>query len=86
MNESKYLQFNLIEKKAKTKVYTVISKKHSYELGTIKWYANWRQYSFFPSNDTIFNSECLNDIKIFLMKLKQDRKEEKEQEKYYNDL
>lgn len=74
---SKYLIFDLIEEKKKTKVYAVISKKHNYELGIIKWYANWRQYSFFPGNDTIFNSECLNDIKIFLLELKQERKEAK---------
>ena len=59
---SKYLEFSLIEKKPKTKVIGVWSKKHSDRLGIIKWFGRWRQYAFFPETGTVFNTECLNDI------------------------
>lgn len=42
-------------------------------LGVIKWYASWRQYCFFPENDTIFSSGCLQDIQDFIKKLMDDR-------------
>ncbi len=34
-------------------------------LGEVKWYTAWRQYSFFPANDTIFEKTCLRDIAAF---------------------
>jgi hypothetical protein len=59
---SKYLEFSLIEKKPKTKVIGVWSKKSANRLGIIKWFGRWRQYAFFPETGTVFNTECLNDI------------------------
>ena len=59
---SKYLEFSLIERKPKTKVIGVWSKKSADRLGIIKWFSGWRQYAFFPEKGTIFNVECLNDI------------------------
>ena len=59
---SKYLEFSLIERKPKTKVIGVWSKKSANRLGIIKWYGPWRQYAFFPEKDTLFNVDCLSDI------------------------
>ena len=67
---SKYLNFSIIEKKPKTKVVNVWSKKSREALGIIKWYGRWRQYAFFPDNNTLFNTECLNDIIIHIKELK----------------
>ena len=66
----KYLEFSLIEKKPKTKVIGVWSKRSSDRLGIIKWYGPWRQYAFFPETGTIFNVECLNDIIIHIKELR----------------
>lgn len=69
MIDSKYLKFMLIEEKPKTKVYAIINKKHNFQIGIIKWYARWRQYCFYPDNETIWNSDCLNTIRVFLRSL-----------------
>jgi hypothetical protein len=34
-------------------------------LGEIKWFGRFRQYAFFPANDTVFNPACLRDIAYF---------------------
>jgi hypothetical protein len=66
MNESKYLTFKQMPPKPKTQVWDVLSKKDKSVLGTIKWYAPWRQYCFFPA--------CGVDVKqIELMDLAQAR-------------
>lgn len=66
---SKYLEFTVIEQKAKTEVIEVRSKLHDNVLGIIKWFGRWRQYAFFPVNETIFNTECLNDILKYMKML-----------------
>ena len=48
----------------KTKVWDVVSTSDNY-LGKIKWYAAWRQYTFWPWPDTIFNKDCLSEIAEF---------------------
>ncbi len=67
---SKYLEFSLIEKKPKTKVIGVWSKKSANRLGIIKWYRPWRQYAFFPEKDTLFNVDCLSDIQSHIKELR----------------
>lgn len=44
-------------------------------LGQIKWHGSWRQYCFFPVDDTVFNKECLNDITKFLELINKEYKE-----------
>lgn len=54
----------------KTKIYHLCSQKNELtHLGQIKWYGPWRQYCFFPEDETVFNKTCLKDIMCFLEKL-----------------
>ena len=47
----------------KTKTINVYSKHDdSYILGQIKWWSHWRRYIFLPSNNTLFDASCLNEI------------------------
>lgn len=71
---SRYLEFGIIEEKPKTKIVGIWSKKSDDRLGLIKWYGPWRQYAFFPENNTIFNTECLNDIQIRIKTMMEERK------------
>lgn len=64
----------MIEKKPKTNIYSVVNISGDYSLGKIKWYPAWRQYCFFPEEQTIWNKDCLQEIKIFIQKLMNDRK------------
>jgi hypothetical protein len=66
--ESKYLELRELERKPKTIVYGLFSKQHGDKLGEIKWFARWRQYTFFPEKDTIWNRTCLLDVIHFLSK------------------
>ena len=67
---SKYLEFNIIEQKSKTKIIAVDSKLHGNTLGIIKWYGAWRQYAFFPEEGTLFNKSCLGDIINYIEEVK----------------
>ena len=59
--ESKYLNFCILDKKPKTYVIG-IETKYSDVLGALKWYGPWRQYVFKSEPDCIFNVGCMNDI------------------------
>jgi hypothetical protein len=68
-----FISFVEVEKKPKTSVWSCISNNGGYELGRVKWYGPWRQYSFFPVAGTVFNSGCLYDVVDFLRQLKENR-------------
>lgn len=74
---SKFLTFQKLFKKnksAKTDTYHVVSKSTQYSLGYIRWYGSWRQYCFYPANETVFDRKCLQDIIIFIQELMDKRK------------
>ena len=82
INMKKYITFNIVELKTKTKVYGVFTSLRSLSnkskgnvLGIIKWYSLWRQYCFFPDANTIYSQDCLRDIVNFIKKLMKERKE-----------
>ena len=60
----KYIYFYKIED-----VFICKSLKDKNDLGIVKWYGPWRQYCFFPGNNTIFNKGCMDDIKDFINKI-----------------
>ena len=65
IHTTKYLEFYHSYSKPKTEVWEIVSVR-GIHLGTIKWYSRWRQYCFFPQGGTVFNSTCMNDIKLFI--------------------
>ena len=74
---SEYLEFSLIEQKPKTKIVGVWAKRNGGRLGLIKWYGPWRQYAFYPESDTLFNTGCLEEIRIHIKKMMEGRRETK---------
>ena len=75
--KSKYIYMTLIEQKLKTNVYAIGNKSGGYRIGIIKWYGPWRQYCFFPKEDTIWNKGCLEDVNEFIQGLMDERKADK---------
>lgn len=61
-----YIRFVELETPRKTKLWSVLSVSSGYPLGEVKWYAPWRCYCFFPNFDTIWNTNCLDDITAFI--------------------
>lgn len=63
MINSEYLNFEEDDHyEGKTKRIVITSKKHLEILGEIKWYGPWRQYAFYPLENTIWNKQCMKDI------------------------
>lgn len=63
---TKYLQFSVVQIRPKTLVWACRNLKSGALLGTVKWYAGWRQYCFFPDSDCVFSGGCLLDISRFV--------------------
>lgn len=57
----------------RTKKWKIYNLDATIGLGTIQWYGPWRQYCFWPSYATIFNTQCLEDISKFLKEIKNER-------------
>lgn len=72
-NDYKYITMIKIEDKPKTSVFAVESK-HDDQLGIVKWYAPWRQYTFFPEDGCVFSKGCLEDVNDFIGRLMDMRK------------
>lgn len=73
--ESEYLTF--IEDdhyEGKTQRIVILSKRHCSVLGEIRWYGAWRQYAFYPEPETIWNPQCLDDVKACIKILADERK------------
>jgi hypothetical protein len=67
LQTSEYLDFIEVKDTGKTKVWDVRSRRSGYTLGIIKWYGPWRQYTFWPAPDTIWNQTCLGDVEAFII-------------------
>lgn len=82
--ESKWIKFEKTEDTGKTSVHAVITKDGSKLLGWIKWWPNWRTYSFMPREYTVFETQCLSDIISFINKLMLERKVKRQNQKNSN--
>ena len=67
-------RFLCLSKTKKTQIWQVTTKDDINILGQVRWFARWRQYSFFPEQATIFSSGCLRDIQNFMAILMEQKK------------
>lgn len=51
--------------KLRTKVWRVRNIQNKVDLGKIRWFGAWRQYSFEPDSDLVFEKTCLQTIADF---------------------
>lgn len=75
IKETKYLLFVVGDNRGKTKVINIINIHHHEVIGEIKWFTKWRQYCFFPYNQTIWNKTCMEDVYKVIHDLMEERKE-----------
>lgn len=73
MKDDPEIPFHLVATR-KTRVFHVVSKRHGFTLGGIRWHGAWRQYVFFPVSDSFYNRGCLDDISAFLKRLMDERR------------
>ena len=67
------MEFDKIGDTGKTEIWNVHAKRTGFVLGKIKWYGPWRQYCFFPSPNSVFNSGCMTDIQNAIKELMSKR-------------
>jgi hypothetical protein len=60
----------------KTAIYDVFNSRSRERLGTVHFYAIWRQFVFSPAEETIFNTQCLGLIKEFVDELNVARRKQ----------
>jgi hypothetical protein len=78
MAEPKWIKFvETYVPHRKTKTWQVMTKDNVSTLGTVKWYGAWRKYCFFPAGETVFEEQCLSDIRNFIVQKTIDHKEGK---------
>lgn len=75
LKQTKYLKFYKLPrlKNKKTDIISIESISSGILLGHIQWYGQWRQYCFFPSNSTLWNSGCMEDVYEIIIDLKKER-------------
>jgi hypothetical protein len=76
VREYKYLTFNELEPKPKTRQFEVKNKAYGTLLGYVNWYSPWRKYCFstIPSSGLVFDAGCLADIQDFINSLMVERR------------
>jgi hypothetical protein len=77
----KYLDFELMEEKPKTRVWNVVARRSGDSLGVVAWFAPWRQYCFSPQSDTVFSRGCMETISRFIEEQMVLRKERRKNER-----
>jgi len=72
---TEYLKFEeSTSPSGKTKVVAIESLSSGDTLGYIKWFGRWRQYTFFPVAETVWNVGCLDDVNAYIGKLMAERR------------
>lgn len=64
-----------------TKRWNIVSKDENCVLGVVKWFGRWRGYAFFPTAETVFETQCLNDIALFIQNQNKAHREKRKKEK-----
>lgn len=63
---SQYIEFVETGDTGKTKIWEVRHRSEPVTLGVISWYGPWRQYTFWPAFNTVWNTDCLEQITAFI--------------------
>lgn len=72
---NEYLRFEeFTSPSGKTLTVHVLSARSGDALGSIGWYGPWRQYTFRPAAQTIWNTGCLDTIQAYIASLMADRR------------
>lgn len=62
----------------KTRIVDVVASKGDYTLlGRISFWSAWRQYTFQPEGDTVFDVKCLNEVTEKIDEMNKERRKKK---------
>lgn len=75
---SEYRYFDVrcgeLEPGRKTLRYVLVNKRARARIGTIEWYAPWRQFCFFPGPETVWSDGCLVSVRDFVGRITEQRR------------
>ncbi len=74
---NKYIKFQQSGDTGKTKTWDVVTINEKTFLGQIRWYYRWREYCFYPFDNTVFALNCIKDIASFIELQMKARKDER---------
>lgn len=64
---SEYIYFEEIDNPGrKTQMWKVMSTSQQAQLGIVRWWGPWRQYTFIPDPFSIWNVDCLREVVRFI--------------------
>jgi hypothetical protein len=66
----KHLKF-IVSAESKHNFYSVHSTHTNDLLGSIYYYPKWKEYVFYPNDDTIWSSGCMQEIIDFIKTIKE---------------
>jgi len=64
VKKKSWIIFKSLPPSGKTEWWSVLTLA-GVDIGTVKWHAAWRQYTFWPLAYTVFERQCLRDIAEF---------------------
>lgn len=67
--ENKHIKIIETSGVGKIKIFDVINKSKNYSIGYVAWYPGWKKYCFFPHEEMMFGSPCLELICNFLVEI-----------------
>lgn len=73
---NRYVYFNEVPNEGKKTKKCSVTSKDGYHLGFIKFWSAWRQYTFHPNEDTLFDTKCLREITSELERMNTEIKAE----------
>lgn len=50
-------------------------------IAEVRWFTNWRKYSFYPGSETVFEEVCLGEIADFCVELTKFHRTDRKQQK-----
>ena len=74
IKETRYLQFVEKPSNGKMKIIDIVNINHQKVIGQIKWFGRWRQYCFFPCEETVWNKTYMEDVYEVMNDLMEERK------------
>lgn len=65
-----FIHFVQIGQTPKTSIWDCCNTRSDRTLGQIRWYPQWRQYTFMVEQDSVYSVGCLRDVIEFIEQLK----------------
>lgn len=67
----------MADPKRKTQVWIIYAKRNMAVLGQVSWKGSWRQYAFKPTDGSVFNPGCMDEVSAFCRELTDAHRREK---------